>query len=473
MNTAPQPMTATLAVPGTVTKARNIRIARPDLRRMAIVIGLLVAQAVLAVVMRSMQGIATVHAAATTIICVGLAATTRRASTTATALGYLAGCEVLWRMTNAEVFWEMGKYAICLVTLIGLMRLRAPRRNRALAAGYFGLLLPSAILTLTTFTLELSRQQLSFNLSGPLSLALCVVFFSNIKLSQEEIRRVYFSLIIGVAGILTLAFISTITHTIRFSGESNFVTSGGFGPNQVSSMLGLALFLILLMLIDTKLPWAYRAPMIGLALMFAVQAALTFSRSGLALAFAGMGAALLYLVRDSRARLTLIIVAALLFAAAKYVIIPRLEDFTHGQIAERFSNSTSTNRGTLANGDLIIFKDNPALGVGPGLGLVARRRMGIYDAAHTEFTRMLAEHGSLGALALLLYLVLGIKAVRASQTVTSRAIVAGMVVWVTMLMAINGMRVAAPGFLFGLAFAVAYSSAPRASPTPQRRPTPS
>lgn len=471
MSTAQQPMTVTIAAPA--VKARRIRVARPDLRRMAIVIGLFAAQAVLALVMKSMQGIATVHAAASTIICVGLAATTRRASTTAIALGYLTGCEVLWRMTNAEVFWEMGKYAVCLVSLIGLMRLRAPGRNRLLAVGYFGLMLPSAILTLTTLTLEGSRQQLSFNLSGPLSLALCVVFFSNIKLTQEELRRVCFALVIGVFGVLTLAFISTITHTIRFSGESNFVTSGGFGPNQVSSMLGLAVFLLLLMLLDSKLPWLYRAPMIGIALLFAVQSALTFSRSGLALAFAGMAAALLYLVRDSRARLTLILVAGLLFAAAKYVIIPRLEDFTHGQIAERFSNSTSTNRGALANGDLLIFKDNPAMGVGPGLGMIVRRRLGIDDAAHTEFTRMLAEHGSLGVVSLILYLILGIRAIRASRTVTSRAIVAGMIVWVTLLMAINGMRIAAPGFLFGLAFAVAYSSLQRASPAPARRQTPS
>ena len=75
MSTAQQPMTVTIAAPA--VKARRIRVARPDLRRMTIVIGLFAAQAVLALVMKSMQGIATGHAAASTIICVGLAATTR------------------------------------------------------------------------------------------------------------------------------------------------------------------------------------------------------------------------------------------------------------------------------------------------------------------------------------------------------------------------------------------------------------
>ena len=459
---APSVMTPVMATP------RASAPARSSLRPIVVISALLVMQGVFAVVMRRVPQFATIHAAATVLVCIGAAAVTRRAVVMGMAAGYLAGCEVLWRMTEAEVFWEMGKYAICFVMLIGMFRLRSPRRNRMIAAGYFGLLVPSSILTLTTLTLELSRQQLSFNLSGPLTLALCVIFFSNVKLTPAELRRVYFSLIVGAAGMLVLAFISTISSKIVFSGESNFVTSGGFGPNQVSTMLGAAVFLMLLMLMDARLPWTYRAPMLGLTLIFAVQAALTFSRSGLGLAFAGLATALLYLVRDSRTRVTLVIVATLLFAAGKYVIIPRLEAFTNGAIAERFSNSSSTKRGELAVWDLMIFRDNPALGVGPGLGIFVRRQMGYYDAAHTEFSRMLAEHGSLGALSLILYLLMCSRAVRGARTINGRALVAAMVAWVTLNMAINGMRIAAPSFIFGLAFCVAYSSNQQAPVRRQR-----
>ena len=58
--------------------------------------------------------------------------------------------------------------------------------------------------------------------------------------------------------------------------------------------------------------------------------------------------------------------------------------------------------------DLEIFRDYPLMGVGPGAAHHLRWRYGYGQtvAAHSEFTRMLAEHGLFGAISLLSILLL-------------------------------------------------------------------
>ena len=54
--------------------------------------------------------------------------------------------------------------------------------------------------------------------------------------------------------------------------------------------------------------------------------------------------------------------------------------------------------------DLDIFYDNLFIGVGPGQANILREKYGFGKkvAAHTEFSRMLAEHGILGLISLLI-----------------------------------------------------------------------
>lgn len=415
--------------------------------------------AVLGYLMLRIPVFSTVHAAG--CLAAGIVIAARRPPVqTAYVVAYIAGSEVLWRMTHADVFWEYGKYAISAVLMVALFRMRV-RRNRFLALGYLGLLLPSAVLTFFAMPFDAARQLVSFNISGPLCLALCVLFFSNVRLAGEDIRNTFFFTIAPVFAIATIAYVSTVTAVdLEFNRQSNSVTSGGFGPNQVSAMLGLSLLFALLMLIERRLPWRVKAPLLGLAVLFATQAALTFSRGGLALAFGGAFMAIVYLVRDRRTRVTLVILATLLFAVGKYVVVPRLDEFTSGRLSERYMNTTSSNRFKLAMFDLEIFEENPVLGVGPGVAQSIRGEMGHLSAAHTEFTRLLAEHGILGLIALVLLFVLAVRAVLAARTLVARAFTAAMMTWFMLFLLVNAMRLSAPAFLFGLACAVAYSSIP-------------
>ena len=38
--------------------------------------------------------------------------------------GYIAGADVLWRMTKAAVFWEFSKYLLCLLFILGMLKWR-------------------------------------------------------------------------------------------------------------------------------------------------------------------------------------------------------------------------------------------------------------------------------------------------------------------------------------------------------------
>jgi O-antigen ligase len=417
------------------------------------------AHVVLALVMQALPIVAALHAVSCLVLGLVVAAR-RRIQETAYVVAYIVGSEVLWRMTRAGVFWEYGKYAVSAVVFVALLRIRSPR-NRGVALGYLALLLPSALLTLLALPLEVARQQLSFNLSGPLCLALCVLYFSNVRLTESDLRTTLLALIAPVISIGTLAYYSTATAVdLEFVGESNSVTSGGFGPNQVSAMLGLALLFALLLVLERKMARRVRIPLLLLVVVFATQAALTFSRGGLVLAIAAAFAAMFYLVRDTRARATLVVLGALLFSVGKYVVVPRLEDFTSGKLAERYTSVDPSGRGIIASFDLQIFADHPVLGVGPGVAPGLREELGHGGAAHTEFTRLLAEHGVLGILAILFLLFLGIRTILTARTLQARAYVAAMLVWFTLFLVVNAMRVAAPSFLVGLACAVAYASLP-------------
>lgn len=416
----------------------------------------------LAILMRTVPLLGALHAIACVLVGVHVAAR-RPLRDTPLVVSYIVGSELLWRMTRAGVFWEFGKYAVSFVLVIALMRMKI-KNNRVLALGYFLLLIPGAAITIGSVRFDLARMYISFNLSGPLSLCVCVLFFSNLQLRDADIRRIFIALIGPVMGMATLTLLSTATTAeIEFTNASNYATSGGFSATQVSPILGLGALFSILLMFERNLSWRTRLPLIALTIFFAVEAALTFSRGGLALAFASTLCASLYLVRNGRSRATLVVLAVLLFGVGKYLVVPRLETFTRGKFSQRYSSSDSSGRSLLANYDIQIFKENFVLGVGPGMATPLRRDLGHVGSAHTEFTRLLAEHGVLGVLALAFIVVLIARVLLTAKTPRARSLAAAMTVWVVLFLTIYAMRLAAPAFIFGIACAVAYSSArPRA-----------
>src|SRR5439155_19900162 len=94
-----------------------------------------------------------------------------------------------------------------------------------------------------------------------------------------------------------------------------------------------------------------RAFLAALALAFAVQSALTFSRGGLYVATAGALGLAAPLVGDARSRRpTLAVAAVVLLAGAAAAFLPN--GYTGGTLATRYSDTEPTQRGRAVVSDL-------------------------------------------------------------------------------------------------------------------------
>jgi hypothetical protein len=407
--------------------------------------------------------LATVHALGVLALGVWWACHGDRLGHVIVVTGYIAGAEVLWRMTGAQVNWEFGKYAVSGVLILAMLRNRA-HLPPAIPIGYFALLLPSVTLTLNNHDWAVARNQISFNLSGPFALMICAWFFSRARISADQIRVLFVAVIGPTIGVATLGAASMFAGgDIFFSDNSNFVTSGGFGPNQVSGALGLGAMLAFFVMVDDRTgrfgSVAMGAAMVGLA----VQSALTFSRGGLYMAAGGVAIAGCFAAADVRLRGRMMAMIIVLIVAANYAVIPYVDAFTGGLIGARFSDTYLSGRDRMIRADIELWKQNLVFGVGPGEARAFRADFGTNDdalpttsrssLAHTEFSRMLSEHGLFGVGALMMLFLGAILNMRKQTSIRGRALVAGLTTWSTLFMLSYATRLLAPSFAFGLGFA--------------------
>lgn len=411
---------------------------------------LFLAHAFLAVLMIQSSAISTAHALLTVAAGLWIAATSRTPERVVYAIAYITGAEVLWRMTKAIFFYEGGKYAVVAVIAVAILR-SGQFRGFALPFLLFALLLPSLVMPMANVSLEELRGQASFNLSGPFAMMFCIWYFSQVRLQASAFYRTFLFLTAPIVGVGTVTLVGIFSASaLRFGNESNFATSGGFGPNQVSAILGLGVLgLFLYLLLERKNP--VLKPILFVTLLFlAAQSAITFSRTGLYNAALSSLAATLYLVRDSRARFKLIGVVIMTFLIANFLVLPLLDGFTGGSLTKRFQSTSLTGRDVLIRADLNIWADNPIFGVGPGGAVPLRAASYREAAAHTEFTRLVAEHGVFGFASMILMGWIALRNLRRARSAQAKAIIIAITIWSIAFMAVTAMRLAAPAVLFGI-----------------------
>ena len=407
-----------------------------------------VAHVPLALAMKLYPSLATTHAVASVSIGIAVALLDRRSIRVAYVAAYICGAEVLWRMTHAQVYWEFGKYGTAVILLVSILR-SGSFKGAVLPFVYFALLLPSALLTIAAVDPIKAQELLSFNLSGPFALTVGACFFSRLKISAVQITQLFLILIGPVLGIAAIALVSINTASqIQFTNNSNVAASGGFGPNQVSAALGVGAVLSLFLLLLGRSGTVVKALLVCAMILSSVQCVLTFSRGGIYNAGAGILFASFFLMKDARSRMRLLLVAGTLFLAVQFVFLPKLDDMTGGALSNRLKNTETTGRVEIAWSELEIWAANPVLGVGPGMGMFYYN-----NSAHTEFTRVLAEHGLLGMGALVLMTVMAAKNLRRSKTPNTKAVVALLIGWSFFFLLSAGMRIVAPSFLLSLTFA--------------------
>ena len=332
-------------------------------------------------------------------------------------VAYLAGSDVLWRMTHAIVFWEFGKYAIIFLIILLMIREKISFRNNYLLLGYFLCLLPSAALSVLKLGFG-AKDAISFNLSGPAVIFICGVYYYRKPLLLEDLKLLMLSFIAPVLSISTICLLGFFgPKEIIFTAESIRAATGGYGPNQVSMILGMGLVFLFFVIGNSKIK-SISMILSGVFLWVLSQAVLSFSRGGVLVGIIAVATSfILKLVFEQNSthlnqKNKNIIWVSAIFCLFIFLILPKLTFLTNDKLKVRYQESTTSGRLNLMYNDAQLAMKNPLLGVGTGMSKYHRGQRHDQVAAHTEFTRMVSEHGIMGffsALFLFLWSIRNIK----------------------------------------------------------------
>ena len=198
---------------------------------------------------------------------------------------YIVGFEVLLRMTEARVFWEFGKYSVILFLILGFIRNKRKKNIHFPIFIYFILLLPS-IFMIPLESLHGWRQFVAFNLSGPACLLISAQYLFNSKLNMDDMEKI---LSYSLMPIFSMAIFIMLKMpdmgSYIFLPYSDPTTSGGYGPNQVSTLFGFGITaLVYCLVMNNEIKYnRYTGRYIDLTLLFLFigLGLLTFSRGGI------------------------------------------------------------------------------------------------------------------------------------------------------------------------------------------------
>lgn len=379
-------------------------------------------------------------------------------------VAYLVGFELMGRMSQSGVPHEFVKYAVTSLLLLDFMQ--KPRSIPAFILIY-GLCLLPAIFLVDVEDFNSLRKLLSLNLSGPLCLVVSVVYFYKKPISVPELRLAFLWLLYPLATILIYLIIATPDLSeVDFGYQSNFETSI-YGPNQLASMLGLGILLIgICFLLKIRLFGSHLLMLLLLGLL-TFRGLLTFSRGGMLAALALLTLAFLLSIwqsAQSQRHLFRTIVVSMLSGAVFYFAFVYTNDITENALLNRYTGKVrgkqidieklTSGRTSISAWDLEIFQQNVLTGVGVGMAKFHRKNAGSKTEiiAHNEFTRLLAEHGLFGLVALLILIFAPFYRFMERTMLSNRIIVVALAGFCLIFMTHSATRLAAPCLLFGMSF---------------------
>ena len=330
------------------------------------------------------------------------------------AAAYVVGSEVFLRMTGGNPLYEISKYGVMVFIFIG-MYFSGFSKGATPYWIFILLLIPGVVLS--TFVLNFGtdiKNAIAFNISGPACLATASLYTFRRKIPSDQMNTIL--LCMGLPIVACMTYLTFYTPNIRdvvTSTQSSFETSGGFGPNQVATILGLGMFIFFSRIIlESRTKYMFIINLI-VAMNISYRGIVTFSRGGMITGFLMIILLLFFLYSKSnfkgRVKLNYLIVLVSLAMIATWTYTSFQ---TGGLIDKRYANqdaagrkneSQLTGREDVAKGEIDVFLANPFFGVGVGKGVEVRKaETGDGTLSHDEITRMLAEHGTLGIIGLLI-----------------------------------------------------------------------
>lgn len=331
--------------------------------------------------------------------------------------GYVVGVEVFLRMTEGNPIHELSKYLVIFFLIFGMFY-RGFSKSSFIYIVFLLLLVPGVIIGANELNFDTNiRKAIAFNISGPVCLAIASIYCYNNLVTFNFMNKLFVYVGMPIISMTTYLFLYTPSVKDVITGtQSNFETSGGFGPNQVSTILGLGMFVFFtLFLIFSKTKKEIILNIIIVLIMF-FRGIVTFSRGGIITAVIMVLLLMLitYIYSNKLAKTKLI--SIIFFSIIGGILVWTYSVIqTNGMIENRYANQDARGRvkedrlggrEKIAKTEIQMFLDNPIVGIGVAKNKEYRQDMlGVGVATHNEITRMLAEHGLLGVIGLLVLII--------------------------------------------------------------------
>lgn len=338
---------------------------------------------------------------------------------------YFASFESIGRLAQADPFlpYELGKYILLILCPLGILLSRGKSIKGSIGFIILILAIPAIFFDESG---RVAPIEVRFNILGLLNIGFAIVFFSALKITLKELVGWSKLLLYPIVSVLVFTIIRTPDlDSVDFSLGANFATSGGFGSNQVSTILGVGVFLTAACILLNYRVTGYRWMDFVLLLLLTIQGLLTFSRGGMIGGILGILVLIYYLTKLSlseRRRLSipnfkkfvlplvvfLIIVMAVANSITGGMLLLRYMGETQGTLtgtADKSLDKITSNRAGLFVKDIELFTEYPLMGVGVGASTYLRSDFKGY-APHIELSRLLAEHGILGMIIFLLFIAI-------------------------------------------------------------------
>jgi len=372
---------------------------------------------------------------------------------------YVVGSEVLLRMTGGNIAHEIAKYEVIYFLVLGMF-FSGTSKNSILYVVFILLLLPGVYIGANVLGSEVDvRKAILFNILGEVTLFVSAIYCYQRKVTLQQLEYILKALALPIVSILTYLFLYTPSIKDVVTGtQSNFETSGGFGPNQVSTVLGLGMFCFFALLVVFSKTKKLQIVHLIFLIIASFRGIVTFSRGGVFTAVAMITAFMfiLYWFTNAKAKNLILVlsVGAVLIGGGvwSYSVTQ-----TGGMIENRYANKDARGREKedrlggreeIAGTELTMFMENPIWGIGVGKNKEYREQMtGIVAASHNEITRLLAEHGVFGITAFVILLFTPL-----ILYFNNREHIFLLPFFIFWVLTINhaAMRIAAPAFIYAL-----------------------
>lgn len=373
---------------------------------------------------------------------------------------YVVGLEIFLRITGGIILYEYGKYSVMFFMLIGIFY-SGFSKNALPFWFYFALLIPGILVATETLSEHSEmRKTIIFNISGPFCLGLASIYCYNRRITINQLNNVllFMALPILTVAVYLILYTPNLKEVLTGTG-SNYQTSGGFGPNQVSTILGLGMFIFFSRLFLVSKDKILLAINLGLVFLLSYRTLLTFSRGGFLTGLVMMVLLVLYVYYKIKPSERFKLIRYIAFSViVGFLIWGYTSTQTDGLIDKRYANqdaagrtkeSQFSGREKIAGIEMDAFVDNPVFGIGVAKGTELRKELlgGQIVISHNEITRTMAEHGAFGIVALLI--VFFTPLILYVDNKENVYIFCFVIFW---LMTINhaAMRLAAPAFIYSL-----------------------